>query len=366
MELLRIAHKGKLNARIYPGFDAWVLQGDAIIGVGNILDKKNGGYILRKGNASFVITAAAVAMVLVVSACSRQPLKKPENTAPGQNQTISGAEPDIQVFMHETGEKKTMKMEEYIAGVVAGEMKNDWPMAALAAQAVIARTFTLEAIESKGGVPERGVQASTDVKEFQAYDAKAVNDNVRKAVEMTRGMVITYQGKPIHAWFHASAGGITATAKEGLNYKETEPPYIRSVQSPDDLAPADIQNWQATFSRRQIMQAAEKLGKKIDNVNSVDIVNKGPSGRTTTLTINKSEELPGPDFRVALDSVKLKSMLLDKVELSGDNVVFSGKGFGHGVGMSQWGANKMAQEGKKPEDIIAYYFKDIVVEKRWQ
>jgi len=309
---------------------------------------------------------------MTISACSMfdQAQKKPE-PVPQTDPTVpspivvQGNEPDITVFMHETGEKKTMKMEEYIAGVVAGEMKADWPVEALAAQAILARTFTIEAIEEKGGVPARGTQASTDIKEFQAYNAKAINDNIKKAVEKTRGMVVSYQGKPIRAWFHASAGGITAMAQEGLNFKDAEPPYIQSVQSPDELAPADVQNWTVSFTTKEVIAVLKKLGKTVSSIESVDIGKKGPSGRTTTLLINKKVEVSAPEFRVGIDSVKLKSMLLDKVEVHGDAVIFTGKGYGHGVGMSQWGANKLATLGKTPEDIIAYYFKGVTVEKRW-
>ena len=320
----------------------------------------------------YVLIVLVVVTALTMSGCSmfNQAQKKPE-TAPQtqppapQVQAIQGNEPDITVFMHETGEKKTMKMEDYIAGVVAGEMKADWPVEALAAQAILARTFTVQAIEEKGGVPARGTQASTDIKEFQAYNAKAVSDNVKKAIEMTRGMVVTYQGKPIHAWFHASAGGITAFAKEGLDFKDAEPSYIESVQSPDDLAPADVQNWTASFTKKEVMAVLTKLGKTVTSIDSVEIGAKGPSGRTTTLLFNKNVEVSGPELRVGLSSTKLKSMLLDKIEINGNNIIFTGKGFGHGVGMSQWGANKMATMGSKPEDIIGQYFKDVTIEKRW-
>ncbi|HML32789.1 SpoIID/LytB domain-containing protein [Sporomusa sphaeroides] len=302
---------------------------------------------------------------LALIGCS-SPQKKPETPpTPAPQQATQQQEPDITVFMHETGEKKTMKMEEYLAGVVAGEMKNDWPVEALAAQAIIARTFTLEAMETKGGVPERGTQASTDIKEFQAYNAKAVNDNVKKAVQMTRGMVLTYQGKPIKGWFHASAGGITATAKEGLNYREAEPPYIESVQSPDELAPADIKNWTIVFPKEAVMAAMAKMGKKVNDISSIEITQKGPSGRAVMLRVNREVEVSGPELRVALDSTKLKSMLLDKIEVGEENVTFAGKGYGHGVGMSQWGANRMAKDGKKPEEIVTHYFKGVKVEKRW-
>ncbi|EIW19489.1 MULTISPECIES: SpoIID/LytB domain-containing protein [Pelosinus] len=315
----------------------------------------------------YVVIALVVIIVFAASGCSMMnPQSKPEQTpAVPQKQAVEGNEPEILVFMHETGEKKKMKMEEYVAGVVAGEMKNDWPVEALAVQAILARTFTLQAMDEKGGVPARGTQASTDIKEFQAYNAKAVNDSVKKAVEMTRGMVITYQGKPIQAWFHASAGGITATAKEGLNYKEDEPPYIQSVKSPDDLAPADVQNWTASFTKKELIDALTKMRKNVTSLDSIEIGKKGPSGRSITLLVNKNIEVSGPELRVGLDSVKLKSMLLDKVEISGDNVMFTGKGYGHGVGISQWGVNKLTTMGKKPEEIIGQYFKDVTIENRW-
>ena len=320
----------------------------------------------------YLLIALIVVLGFTISGCSmlNQAQKKPDQ-APDiqspvpQGQTVQGNEPDIMVFMHETNEKKTMKMEEYIAGVVAGEMKADWPVEALAAQAILARTFTMQAIEEKGGVPTRGTQASTDIKEFQAYNAKAVSENVKKAVEMTRGMVVTYQGKPIHAWFHASAGGITATAKEGLDFKDAEPPYIQSVQSPDELAPADVQKWTASFTKKEVMDVLTKMGKTVTSIDSVEIDKKGPSGRATMMLINKDIEVSGPELRLALGSTKLKSLLVDKVEVSGDTISFTGKGYGHGVGMSQWGANKLATMGKTPQDIIGHYFKDITIEKRW-
>ena len=320
----------------------------------------------------YLLIVLVLVVTLAISGCTMldQTQKKPEPAPLAQpptpaKQVVQGNEPDIMVFMHETNEKKTMKMEEYITGVVAGEMKSDWPVEALAAQAILARTFTIQAIEEKGGVPERGSQASTDIKEFQAYNAKAVSENVKKAIDMTRGMVVTYQGKPIQAWFHASAGGITALAKEGLAFKDDEPSYIHSVQSPDDLAPADVQNWTATFTKKEVIDVLTKLGKTVTTVDTIQIGKKGASGRTTTLIINNSTEISGPEFRVGIGSTKLKSMLIDKVDVSGDGITFTGKGYGHGVGMSQWGANKMATIGKKPEDIIGHYFKDVTIEKRW-
>lgn len=315
---------------------------------------------------TFIIVLLAITMVSSGCSLFNSPQKKPA-PAPAPTKNVQGPEPEIMVYMHKTSEKKKMKMEEYIQGVVAGEMKPDWPVEALAAQAILARTFTLEAMESKGGVPARGTQASTDIKEFQAYSEEAINDNVKQAVQMTRGMIATYQGKPVKSWFHASAGGVTATAKEGLNYKEAEPPYIQSVPSPDELAPADVKNWTVSFSKAEVLTAMKKAGvTDVTSIDSFSMGQKGPSGRTTTFTVNNGTPVAGPEFRVAIDSTKLKSLLLDKVEVTGDAVTFTGKGYGHGVGMSQWGAHKMAKDGKKPEEIVMHYFKGANIEKRWE
>lgn len=321
----------------------------------------------RIGQQAVIGFVIALMMVFAVGcALFNTPQKKPDTPAP-QKQAVQGTEPDIVVYMHETGEKKTMKMEDYLAGVVAGEMKTDWPEEALAAQAILARTFTIKTIEEKGGVPERNAQASTDIKEFQAYDDKAITDKVRNAVKMTRGMIITYNQQPIYAWFHASAGGITATAKEGLDFKEMEPPYIQSVQSPDDAAPEDVKNWTATFTQKEILDVLAKLGKSVDKVDSIAIGEKGPSGRAVSFNINNSVQVSAPEMRIALGSTKLKSLLLDKVEVVPDGVAFTGKGYGHGVGMSQWGAYQMATAmGKKYQDIIGYYFKGVTIEKRYE
>lgn len=274
------------------------------------------------------------------------------------------SEPELSVYMHETGQVEKMKLEDYLEGVVAGEMRNDWDLNALAAQAIIARTFTLQAYE-KGQLTSQGTNASTDIKEFQAYNKNAVNDKIKQAVQMTRGKIATYNGIPIMGWFHASAGGMTALAKEGLNYKYEEPPFIHSVKSPDDLAPADVQNWTAEYTTEEVIEALKQIELDVDSIDSISIAKKGKSGRTETIMINNGVEVSGPKMRLALGSTKLKSMLLTDLTLSGNKVIFKGKGYGHGVGMSQWGAQKMAMDGKKAEDIVKHYFKNVEIEKRW-
>lgn len=300
-------------------------------------------------------------LVVLITGCTMQNLPQQQPTPPA----AQGQEPEISVYMHETGEIKQMKMEDYVAGVVAGEMKPDWPLEALAAQALLARTFTVQAMEERGGVPARKAQASTDIKEFQAYDAAAVNEQVRRAVEMTRGQIITYQNKPIHAWFHASAGGKTATAQEGLGYQEADPPYIEIVESPDGAAPADVQNWTEVFSKVECLAALADQQPPISSLGSFTIGKQGPSGRAMTFLVNGHTEISALELRKKLGSTRLKSLLLEEVIVNDTDVRFRGHGYGHGVGLSQWGAYQLAQDGKTAEQIINHYFKQVTLEKRW-
>jgi len=274
-------------------------------------------------------------------------------------------EPVLKVYDVEKGKIVELPFEQYLEAVVAGEMKNDWPSAALEAQAIIARTFALQFIAEKGGSRHEGADVSTDIEEAQAWNPEAVNDNIKTAISKTRGMVMVYEGKFANAWFHSNAGGITASAKEGLNFKEAEPPYIKVVKSPDTTgAPADEMNWTATFTREEIRKAAKDAGQEVKSVNSVTVGRKGPSGRAMTLVID-GVEVSAPELRIALGSMKMKSTLLTDLRVEGDQVVMKGKGYGHGVGMSQWGAYNMANQGKTAVDIIKYYYKDIRLVRLW-
>lgn len=274
---------------------------------------------------------------------------------------LPATEPTISVYMHETGDVKNMPLETYLEGVVAAEMEPSWPLQALQAQAIVARTFTLKKME-EGVIPGRGTQASTDPKEFQAYNAAKVNDRVKQAVQDTRGQIVMYGGKPINAWFHASSGGITASAVEGLGYKKEATPY---VSPKNDVQNEPTQTWYKTFSNEEVSRAAASVGAPVGHVTSIKIGRKGPSGRTETLTIN-GKEVPAPSFRVALGGATMRSTLLDSVGMSGDSITMKGRGYGHGVGMSQWGAWLLAQRGKSAEDIVSYYYSNVKVQKQWQ
>ncbi|MDR3051674.1 MAG: SpoIID/LytB domain-containing protein [Oscillospiraceae bacterium] len=273
--------------------------------------------------------------------------------------------PMLAVYVKSASQIEEMPLEKYLQGVLAGEMKNDWPLEALKAQAILARTFVLKFLEEKESrYPNADI--STDIEEAQAYDLAGVNDRVRQAVTETQGQVlISDDGEFPFAWFHAHSGGITALAKEGLEYENAEPPYTQSVKGMEsDQAPAEAAKWQAVFSAAEVMKAAARLGARGERLSSIQVGQRGESGRATTLVINGSA-VPAASFRIALGSTKMKSTLLDKVGLENNQVTISGRGYGHGVGMSQWGAYGLAQQGKKANEIAQYYFRGVRIERLW-
>lgn len=273
-------------------------------------------------------------------------------------------EPDVVVVNDATGEQKEMKLEEYIAAVVAAEMKSDWPENAYAAQAIIARTFAMEFMERK-----KTNQISSSFEEAQAFKPEDVTDTIKRAVEKTRGEIALYQGEYIRAWFHSSAAGQTTTAKAGLAFEKDEPPYIVSVKSPDEQAPADIKSWSVTFENRSLVDALVQVaGVQAHQITNIKIVEKDKTGRATKLEFKYDggqKTISAPKYRNALDPIKLKSTVIKEILKNDKGFTFKGSGFGHGVGMSQWGAHKMAEDGKKPEDIIKYYFRGIEIKKMY-
>ena len=287
--------------------------------------------------------------------------------APEKPEQTFQEEPVITLYLHETDETVSLPLEEYLCGVVAAEMAVDWPQEALAAQAIMARTFTLEKILS-GGVPARGTDASTDVAEFQAYDATKINEAVQLAVRETRGLVVRSEGELIKAWFFADGGGLTAASSlEGLGYDKEPTPYIHSVEDPGQtLADNPNKAWQAAFPLETLQAALKELtGRELAAPTSVSIAEYGPSGRATKLSFD-GYVVSAPALRLALDSTQMKSTLLTSAKISDGALLLEGKGYGHGVGMSQWGARAMAEEGKSADEIIRYFFRDIEITQEYR
>ncbi len=283
--------------------------------------------------------------------------------------TKFGKPPVISVYIKETGQKKKMDIDEYLVGVVAGEMKPGWPLNAYAAQAIIARTFTMEFLSRGGTRALHGTDISTDEQEAQAYNAQNIKPVIRRAVQMTKGLVMSYNEKYIKGWYSASCGGQTALAKEGLAYKEAEPPYIQSVKCPEaQIIPKDERFWTAAFTSQEVNQALRKVGQKpVGTVQKIDILKKG-HGRAVLVKITGtagSTTIQGADLRIAMDPVKMRSISFEDIKVADGRTIISGRGFGHGVGLCQWGAYALARQNKSPKDIVHHYYPKVHISKIW-
>lgn len=282
--------------------------------------------------------------------------------------------PLLRVYVVDEEKIETMDLETYVEGVLAGEMKNDWPEEALKAQAILARTFVLKFVDEKES-KYPGAHISTDIEEAQAYDRNAVNDSIRQAVSDTRGMVLSADGQLPYAWFHAHSGGTTERAVAGLGWKEEEPAYTAVVKGNE---PASVKNekdqqllkearkWQASFPAEEFEEACRSLGAAvtINGDTRLSVGERGEGGRAKTIVAN-GKSLSAADLRIALGSTKMRSTLLTSLKVQDGQVVMEGNGYGHGVGMSQWGAYGMALQGSSAREIVGHYFTGVTTEKIW-
>ncbi|MGI5840440.1 MAG: SpoIID/LytB domain-containing protein [bacterium] len=272
-------------------------------------------------------------------------------------------EPTISVYRHETGGVEWMKMDDYLAGVLAAEMEPDWPVEALAAQAVVARTMTLKVIEEKSGAYQyHRTDTCTAPYHVQAYAPQKINANVREAVALSHGKVIIYQGDLIYGLYSSWSGGQTATPREGFVDFLTNPdetPYLQSVPDPwDEAVPAHLKEWSVT------VPLSELRGIAGVSSGSASIAETGPSGRAVKLSIG-SKTISGPQLRTWLGTSRLRSTLITGISAEGSRVRFTGRGWGHGVGLSQWGAYGQAAEGRDHLAIIRHYFRGVDIYQLW-
>lgn len=317
----------------------------------------------------FIFILAILVLFCGVVGCFRTEEPEEKTDLLRDEQTTLRQEPTISLYIVETKETKNLPVEEYIQGVVAGEMNPNWPQEAYAAQAILARSFTMHWLDA-GKKSRYGTDLSTDVEEAQAYDPSAISDVIRRAVEETRGKVMVYDGKYVKGWFHSYSGGQTATAEEGLGYEGENLPYVKSVELPDNkYVPDELKNWEAKIPQAQVQEALQKLGVSMGEIESVRISEKGPSGRAIRLAFRGTggeREVSAAEFRIAVGSTKLRSTLIKDIRIDGGYLIAQGSGYGHGVGFSQWDAYMLAKEGVSAEDIVRRFFPGVEIRRVWR
>lgn len=265
----------------------------------------------------------------------------------------------IRVKKEKTGEIDSIPIEEYVIGVVAGEMPASFDEEALKAQAVASRTYALKrAFNNKN---DYDVTDSTKNQVYITYDDMKEKwnnnydlylDKIKNAVMSTKGEVILYNNDLIDALFFSTSNGYTENSSDIFS---NDLPYLKSVES----------NWDKDYSpvfttKNEVSKSEFLFNLGLDSSQNIDITNikKTNTGRVKSLVIN------GKEFSsdVLKNAFNLRSTSF-KININDNNVIFNVSGYGHGVGMSQYGANGMAKEGYKYQDIIKHYYQNCEIKK---
>lgn len=217
-----------------------------------------------------------------------KPAKKPEipKADPAQLadevKKYQKGEPTISLYRKATGKKQELKLEEYIKGVVAAEIGDKFPMEALKAQAIVARTMTLATLEYENGTRgKHNTDASDDHTEFQAYNEKSISKRISQAVDETRGEVLTYQGKFAYALFSSVSPDKTASIEEGFPKLKGKADYLVPVETNGiSIAPKKYRNWTVKVPKSKVRSI---MGPKAEDLSDIKIAEKGPSGRALTI-----------------------------------------------------------------------------------
>ena len=295
--------------------------------------------------------------------------KVPENNVENSIEQVSNNEYDyknygtIKLLHSDTGEVEEVSLDTYLCNVVSAEMPVDFELEALKAQAVVARTYTIYKIQNKkhdnAGICDDSscCQAWVSKEErFARWDEEKRESNwakIEQCVNETKGKIITYNGTPINAFFHSNSGGTTELPVNVWG-GGTNLPYLQVIETAGEEGYSQYQS-EAIFTQDELI---EKLKSKYEDItidfnnnDDLKILDYTDSGRVKTVKFG-NYELSGTETRSLFD---LRSTNFEIIKEDG-NVKFSVKGYGHGVGMSQTGADTLAKEGKTYEDIIKHFY----------
>lgn len=244
-----------------------------------------------------------------------------------------------------------LPLEAYIAGIINNEVSSKWPKSAVMAQAVVARTYAVHQKKLRADAVYH-IEGTTM---GQVYSGASSEDAAAaSAVSATEGQILTFNGEPALTVYHSNAGGMT---EDSALVWSSSYPYLISVESPYDKS-APKYTWEYTLTAAAFKTALNKAGYRLDEPVSV-VTSLSPSGRAKTVVIKDTQggsaAMSGEDLRKTLGYGNLKSTIF-KAQQSADVFVFTGRGSGHGVGLSQWGAKGMADAGYSYKEILRHYY----------
>lgn len=273
----------------------------------------------------------------------------------------------ISLLHKKTGEVEQVNLDEYLCNVVSAEMPANYEIEALKAQAIVARTYTIYKILNKKHDTADICDDSTCCQAWISKDDRLARweesqrernwQKIVSAVNDTKGKIITYDDKPIDAFFHSNSGGVTEVPVNvwgGTGY-----PYLQSVETSGEDTYTQYSS-EVVFTQEQLINKLKEKYSDISidfsNSDDIKIMEYTESTRVKTVKFG-NHEISGVEARSLLG---LRSTNFE-ISIDDDNIKFSVKGYGHGVGMSQTGADSMAKQGSSAEDIIKHFYTGVEV-----
>jgi stage II sporulation protein D len=243
-------------------------------------------------------------------------------------------------------------LEDYVKGIAVREISHYWPVEALRAHAIVFRTYALYAMKQNAS---RDFDVTGDVYS-QVYGGPAAERyRINDAVDDTAGDVLTYKGELFPAYFHSTCGGHTEAAKALWNIDLAPLSGVVCIYCKD----SPYYFWRASIPVAQATKALTKSGIKVTDLSDIEILDLDASGRATDLVLRSSRgqgvEISAKDFRNILGPGVVKSTAFG-VSLRSGKIELSGRGWGHGVGLCQWGAYFMAKAGYSATEILDFYY----------
>ena len=260
---------------------------------------------------------------------------------------------EVWVKILHNGTINEIELEEYVGGVLAGEISPSWPLESLKAMAVCARTFALNKIVDRFNRSYHLADNFFD----QVYESRRSQmEPIQRAVSDTKSEVLIYNEELAQVHYGASSGNCTASS---FSVWGKDVPYLKAIPDPYSSRAEKYSSWTLVLDTSDFLNLLHIRGK----VKEMTVLSRDESGRVNDLKIstnNKSYTFSGKRLRELLGFDRLHSTLFE-VNLKNEQVVFTGQGWGHGVGLSQWGAKKMAEEGFDYKQILNFYFPGTVL-----
>ncbi|HWI41730.1 MAG TPA: SpoIID/LytB domain-containing protein [Verrucomicrobiae bacterium] len=254
-----------------------------------------------------------------------------------------------------------LPVEDYLVGLINCEISSQWPIEAVKAQAVVARSYALFQKEARKGAPYHLESSVLD----QVYDGSGVEDpRSARGVRETEGEVLAYGGRTIQAFFHSVCGGHTEAAEQVWG---TPVPYLEGVRC-GYCSDSPAIRWEQAVPLRKIEAALRAGGVQLQGLREVRAGGRNRTGRLISvvlLTSRGSQEIPAVKFRKLVGYGVIRSTDF-RVRMSGDDALFSGNGYGHGVGLCQWGARSRASAGFSYREILSYYYPGATLRQLYQ